>query len=861
MKLRVAALAVLVGFGLQAGAQRLSGNVQPVHYALALTPDIAKATFAGEETIDVMVATPARAITLNSLELKLLAVSVSGPDRSAMPAAVTYDEDRQQATLTFPSELPAGRSSLHISFTGVLNDKLHGFYLSRTKARNYAVTQFESTDARRAFPSFDEPTLKATFDIALTVDAGDTAISNMNVTADKPAEGGRHTVVFATTPRMSTYLVAFLVGDFACSKGKADGVAIRVCSTPDKVKLTKFAVDAAEHYLKYYDSYFGIKYPLPKLDLIGIPDFEAGAMENFGAITYRETELLVDEKDGSETSKKRVAVTVAHEMAHQWFGDLVTMQWWNNLWLNEGFATWMENKAAAAWHPEWHFAEDTADDLNDTLNYDAVRTTRTIRADANTPSEIEEMFDGIAYGKAGAVIGMVENWLGPEVFRQGVHNYLAAHLYANATAEDFWNAQTAQSKKPVDVVMRSFVDRAGVPLLRFADGQPLGIPVTEQRFFLDGEQADDRQANDVSGGWTMPVCLKTAAGQDCRLVNVDTAALAGVAGPLLFANAGQAGYYRVDYSATQLKAIAAVAETGLTGPERLGFVGDRWALMRAGRASVGDFLELALTLTSDRSPQVLATVLDDVDKVRSRIATLAERDRLNGLLRARLAPAYAALGPLGKKETDEQRQVRTILYRELGDSGDAAVLAQARTLTDELFAGQKQTAPDLTDASVELAAANGDQALYEKLLAVSQNAQDPGLASEAMELLTRFRAPELVVRTLLYATSGQVRNQDSWILIAQELQQPETRDLAWSWVQTNWPRVKAQLTVASGGNVVAATGSFCDKTQAAEVEKFFLAHHVEASDRTLEKSLDSIDACVAMKTRQEPELKGWLAGK
>ena len=493
MKLRVAAFAVFAGLGAHAGAQRLSTNVQPQHYTLALTPDIGKATFAGEETIDIVLAAPARAITLNALELKLLSASASGPADKPMPGTVSYDEKREQATLTFPAELPAGRSSLHIAFTGVLNDKLHGFYLSRTKARHYAVTQFESTDARRAFPSFDEPAFKATFDIALTVDQRDTAISNMNVTADKPAGDGRHTLVFATTPRMSTYLVAFLVGDFACSKGKADGIAIRVCSTPDKVKLTKFAVDAAEHYLKYYDSYFGIKYPLPKLDLIGIPDFEAGAMENFGAITYRETELLVDEKDGSENAKKRVAVTVAHEMAHQWFGDLVTMQWWNNLWLNEGFATWMENKAAAAWHPEWHFAEDTAADLNDTLNYDAVRTTRTIRADADTPSEIEEMFDGIAYGKAGAVIGMVENWLGPEVFRQGVHNYLAAHLYANATAEDFWNAQTATSKKPVDVVMRSFVDRPGVPLLRFADSQPLGIPVTEQRFFLDGEQADDRQ--------------------------------------------------------------------------------------------------------------------------------------------------------------------------------------------------------------------------------------------------------------------------------------------------------------------------------------------------------------------------------
>ena len=474
--MKVWILLAVLGSGL-CEAQRLPGNVKPEHYALAIAPDIEAASFTGTETIDVTLLAPAKEITLNAIELKVPSATANG-----QAATITFDEAKEQMTLGFAQALPAGKVSLKLAFSGVLNDKLRGFYLSKTKARNYAVTQFESTDARRAFPSFDEPALKATFDVALTIADTDMAISNSNVIADTPTGQGKHTVVFATTPRMSTYLVAFLVGDFACLKGKADGVPIRVCSTPDKVKLTKFAVDAAEHFLKYYDTYFGIKYPMPKLDLIGIPDFEAGAMENFGAITYRETALLVDEKD-SINAKKRVAVTVAHEMAHQWFGDMVTMQWWDNLWLNEGFATWMENKATNDWQPTWGFPQDVADDLNGTLNYDAVRTTRTIRAKAETPAEISEMFDGIAYGKAGAVIGMVENWVGPEVFRQGVHNYLAAHLYANATAEDFWNAQTAQSKQPVDKMMASFVNKPGVPLVTFADKQATGYPVAQKRFF------------------------------------------------------------------------------------------------------------------------------------------------------------------------------------------------------------------------------------------------------------------------------------------------------------------------------------------------------------------------------------------
>jgi aminopeptidase N len=844
-----------------AHAQRLPTNARPTHYTLAMTPDIKNASFAGTETIDLVLAAPAKSITLNAIELKLLSVSGNG-----QTGDVSYHTPDEQVVLTFPNALPAGSVALKIAFTGVLNDKLRGFYLSRTKTRNYAVTQFEATDARRAFPCFDEPALKATFDVSLTVAAGDTAISNTNIVSDTPAGPaagpGEHTLVFAETPKMSTYLVAFLVGDFACTKGSSDGVPIRVCSTPDKVELTGFALEAAEHFLHYYDTYFGIKYPMPKLDLIGIPDFEAGAMENFGAITYRETALLVDQKDGPIGAKKRVAVTVAHEMAHQWFGDMVTMQWWNNLWLNEGFATWMENKAAGEWHPEWHFEQDVADDLDGTLNYDAVRTTRPIRAEASTPAQISEMFDGIAYGKAGAVIGMVENWIGPDVFRQGVHNYLAAHLFANATAEDFWNAQTAVSKKPVDRVMSSFVTKPGVPLLTFKNREASGFPVAQSRFYLDGASNDERQAEDVSAGWTIPVCVKTTAGTpDCRLLTGDTEAFPVVphAVPFLYANAGDKGYYRTQYSPAETKAITAVAETDLSVPERIGFVGDRWALTRAGKDSVGDYLDLVLALKIDPNSVVLDKLLGTLNTVRTRIATPQEAKQLNAIIQAQFGPIYAGLGADAKGATYDQQQVRSELYGELGNAGDPAVLAHARQVTDNLFAGKPITEPDIVDTSVALAAENGDDALYDRLLTVSQRSPDPSLGSEALSLLTRFRSPILEVRTLEYATSGEVRNQDSWILIAEEISQPETRDLAWAWVQKNWPKVQAQLTTASGADLVSATGSFCTVEQRDQVQSFFTTHKVEAADRTLSKALDSINACIALRQTQEPRLRTWLA--
>src|SRR5262249_15338931 len=345
-------------------------------------------------------------------------------------------------------------AKLHISFTGTLNDKLRGFYLSRSGNRKYAVTQFEPTDARRAFPSFDEPDKKATFDITIVADKGDTAISNSRIESDKPGPGeNKHTIKFATTPKMSTYLVALLVGDFQCVDGSSDGIPIRACAVPGKQELGRFAVEAAQHVLHFYNGYFGITYPYQKLDMIALPDFEAAGMENIGAITCRETHLLIDDKHASVLAHRLVAHVVAHEIAHQWFGDLVTMKWWDNLWLNEGFATWMETKPVAAWKPGWNLGLVDVGNTNETLALDSLRNTRPIRSKADTFDEINEQFDGIAYGKAAAVLRMVESYVGAEVFRQGVNTYLQAHACGNATAEDFWNAITAVSKKPVDKVM------------------------------------------------------------------------------------------------------------------------------------------------------------------------------------------------------------------------------------------------------------------------------------------------------------------------------------------------------------------------------------------------------------------------
>ena len=845
---RVLVVAMFCGAATMAMAQRLPGGVKPEHYTLALTPDLKAATFTGEETIDVVLDAPSTTITLNSIEIKILSVKAAG-----QTGVVSYDPSKEQATFTFPQALPAGKVTIAISYTGILNGELRGFYLSKTAKRNYAVTQFEATDARRAFPSFDEPALKATYDLALTVDKGDTVIANTNIVSDKKAEGGKHTLTFATTPKMSTYLVAFLVGDFKCVKGSSDGVPVRVCATPDKIKLTKYALTATEHFLNYYDTYFGIKYPMPKLDMIALPDFEAGAMENFGAITYRETALLVNSKTGSRDAKKTVDSIVAHEMAHQWFGDMVTMQWWDNLWLNEGFATWMAAKATAAWKPEQHFDQDDAAGLDGTLNIDAQATTRTIRAKAETPSEINEMFDGIAYGKAGAVLGMVENYLGEETFRQGVHNYLAAHMYANATAEDFWGAQTANSKKPVDAIMSSFVTQPGVPLLTFGEQKGDAATFSQRRFFLSGATQGTEQS------WTIPVCVKTTGKPICSVVKPgDVQVTADRNAPFFYADAGNTGYYRANYTADQYAKILSAVETGLTPVERLGLIGDRWALMRAGQGSVGDYLALVAALKQDSNPAVLEDALAKVANVSQRIANDHDRELLNAWVRVQFGPIYAAMGPVKKKESADQMELRGALFATLGAAKDPAVLDEASRVAQETLKGHTVANGNITGNSMTIAAGDGDTAFYERVLNASKNSNDPETKGQMRALLTRFNNPELVKRTLDYAVSGEVRNQDSWVLLSILLQRTETRTQAWEYIQQNWDKVHAQLTTASGTRIVQATGSFCTIKQRDEVAGFFATHKVDAADRALRKSIDAINDCVQLRTTQEPQLASWL---
>ena len=868
MKIHFSASSMRAAFALSAAflwlylasayAQRLPLSVVPEHYTLSLTPDLKAATFSGIETIDVNLTEPANSITLNAAELDFKSVFITA-NGSRQKAVVSLDKDKQQATFTVADSIAAGKATLTISYNGILNNELRGFYLSKTAKRNYAVTQFEATDARRAFPCFDEPAIKATFTVSLTIDAGDTAISNGEIVSDTPGPiAGMHKLKFATTPKMSTYLLAFLVGDFQCTAGESDGVAIRSCATPDKVALTPYSLDVARQVLHYYNSYFGIPYPLKKLDLIALPDFEAGAMENFGAITYRETDLLLDPKTASVGARKEVAIVVAHEMAHQWFGDLVTMQWWDNLWLNEGFATWMETKAVARMHPEWNIEEMVASVVDETLNVDAQPTTRAIRAKADTPDEINQIFDSIAYGKAGAVLLMVENYLGEETFRQGVHNYLAAHQYANATAEDFWNAQTAASHKPVDKIMESLVAQPGEPLLTFGEPVNGSVAVNQKRFYLSPSiQPDPAQK------WMLPICFKTGSGgQQCELfpgVDHTTKAPRG----FFFANAGGKGYYRSAYPPRVYAALMAQVESSLTPAERISLIGDEWAQVRANKAPIGDYLDLAAAVKSDPGAEVVEAALSGIRAASVRIAANAdERAQLAAWIRSTYAPVFAKLPPPADSDSSNTRELRASLFSALGDIGkDPAILAQARQIAAKFLADPSSVEATLGQAALTVAARNGDAALFDALQKVYETSTNPEFQEGALRLLAQFEDPALVQRSLDYAAGGKVRNQDAVIQFAIALQSSENRDQAWKYIQDNWEKVQAQFTTTMGAELVGSTGAFCSTEARASVQGFFAAHKVPSSDVALKHALESIDGCVELRALQEQKLKQWLAAR
>jgi aminopeptidase N len=844
-----------------AAAQRLPDGVVPSHYDLAFDVDLKNARFSGAEVIDVDITRPTKAVVLNAAEIAFRDVEIHSGTQT-QKAKVTLDDVRQMATLTVARELPRGPAQIHITYDALLNDKLRGFYLSTENDRRVAVTQFESTDARRAFPGFDEPAFKATFDIALTIDAGDMAISNGKVVADA-MKGSRHTVTFATTPKMSTYLVAMAVGKFGCVEGAADSTPIRVCGLDGKQEMGRTALEFAQQTLKFYNTYFETKYPFGKLDMLAVPDFAAGAMENTAFIIYRERDLLVDSKDASLGVRKRIAHVVAHEMAHQWFGDLVTMKWWDDIWLNEGFANWMESRPLASIRPDWDIAVDESLDNQAALNLDALKTTHAVHAAVETPAQIDEAFDSITYDKGAAVLRMVENYIGADTFRQGVNAYLKAHAYGNATSDDFWTAMAAASGKPVDRILPSFINQPGAPLLEVSMScinNRGTLDFTQRRFFQDPALAPPRPAE----RWQIPVCVKAASGSGgCDLIadNKQTLSLGNSCPSWAFVNAGAQGYYRTAYSPEMLRGLAPRIQEALSPSERVSLAGDEWAMVRANRHSAAEYLGLLSGFANEHTNGVLEGVSGRLEMIHSYLTTPDTQPRFERFVSALFSPLFQEIGFSSTQvDSDERRALRATLIQTLGVMGnDPSVVSKARDALDRTLRGGGPLDPTLARSIVAVSATHGDAALFDALLAASERSTSGDEKYRYLYALTEFRDPALIDRGLAYSLSGKLRSQDTATFYRQLLANDYARERTWAFIKAHWAELEPKVTIFGGDTTItSALGNFCDASSRDDVAAFFKQHPLPAASRTLAQTIERINNCIALRTSQTQSVTAFL---
>lgn len=864
--MRRSALAVLaVLLAAPAFAWRLPQDVIPSHYTLRFTPDLAAETFAGEETIEVTVKQPTNKVVLNSAEIEFDEVTITSGGET-QKATVALDPTIEFATFTVAKPLAAGPASIHIRYRGILNDKLRGFYISKSERRKYAVTQMEPTDARRAFPSFDEPAFKATYGITIVVDDGDTAISNAKMAKDEPGPiPGKHTITFERTAKMSTYLVAMLVGDWQCSEGGVDGIPIRVCATPEKKDLTKWGVTTAEAELKYFNEYYDFKYPFGKLDIITFPDFEAGAMENAGAITFREAALLLDEKKASAFERKSVATINSHEIAHMWFGDVVTMQWWDDIWLNEGFATWIANKAVHAWKPEWNIRGDEAAATSYSLAVDSMESTRPIRARADSPAEINQLFDGIAYGKTAAVLRMLESYVGEQTFRDGIRAYIKKYAYANARAEDFWSTMTAVTKQPIDKMMPSFVTQAGAPLVHASarcEGDATLLTLRQQQMF-------SRRSRFLEGSpqvWTIPVTVRnldapqTAPRKVLLTKKEETFRVDGCA-PHLFVNYDGRGFYRTAHAAAM---IPSGDLTKILSPsERVALLNDTWALVSIGEVNIAAQLALIDRLRNDRERNVVLAILGQLTTINRDLLTQEQAPAFHKWVTAYLRPMLAELGWTAvPNESDERKQLRAAVIGILGEAGrDEETLRKARELAIAVLDGKTTVDGTLLNPIVTLAAMTGDAELLRKMNAARASAKSPADYYRYLYALTSFEDPALQKEALAAALAPEMRSQDMPHYIGRMFDKPLLRQEAWTFVKDNWDELQKKFTPWGGASLVASTGNFCDAKQREDVQQFFTAHPVAASERSLKQALERIDMCVELRTLQTRNLASWLGSQ
>jgi aminopeptidase N len=841
---------------------QLPRNASPTHYALSIAPDAEHGTFSASVTIALDLRQPGTSITLNAVDLEFASAAISaGPGQAPMAAsAIATNAEQQTVTLTFGRELAPGSYQLQLAYHGKIGTQPAGLfqldYQNGGAKRRALYTQFENSDARRVLPCWDEPNYKATFALELTAPAGQTAISNMPLASASTLPDGRQLLRFATTPRMSTYLLFFSLGEFDRATTRVGATELGVVTQKGKVEQARFALDASAAVLREYNDYFGLPYPLPKLDNVAAPGRSPffGAMENWGAIFSFENAMLLDPAISTQADKEDVFMVAAHEIAHQWFGDLVTMRWWDDLWLNEGFASWMESRTTARLHPEWQTGFGAVESREHAMAQDALSTTHAVVTHIETVEQANQAFDGITYQKGEAVIRMLENYVGEDAWRAGVRNYMRRHAHGNTVSDDLWREIEAAAHKPVRAIAHDFTLQPGVPLIRVQDAVCRNGNTTLT--LVQGEFSKDRP-DKAPLTWQVPVIARTVGHASARAIVSGKRAGMTVpgCGPVLV-NAGQAGYYRTQYAPKAFDQLAGQFAT-LAPIDQLGLLTDSWSLGMAGLYPATRFLDLASRAPLDAAPQVwgmIAQIYADIDEHYA--GTPQRRSVFDQYARARLAPVLARTGwDAAPGEATSVAKLRTELIAALSALGDAATIAEARRRFE---ANDQAAMPAAIKRTVlGVVARHADAATWERLHQMAKAETSALLRTELYLLLGATEDAALAQRALDLALSGEPGATDSAAMISRvAVRHPE---LAFDYAAAHRELVEGKIDVASRSRYFPHLASrSADPAILDKLAAFAKAHLPAGAQGDTTATVAAIAYRIKMRQRSLPQIDAWL---
>ena len=841
----------------------LPAHVRPQHYKIHLEPDLKKFTFKGQAHIDLDIAKPTKEIHLHARDLELHAAQIEGSQEQAH--AIAYDAENERVVLHFEKPL-VGKQVVAIEYEGIINDTLSGFYRSRyqvgSETRYLGTTQFEATDARAAFPCMDEPAAKAAFEFSFTVPEEHVVVSNTQPVQETLEQGKRH-VVFAPTPKMSSYLAAFVIGDLAYIEGKTKkGVRVRVYAVRGKEHLGAFALDVAIRGLEFDEQFFGVPYPLATLDLIALPDFASAAMENWGAITFREASLLLDPQHSSEATKQTTVETIVHELAHMWFGNLVTMQWWTHLWLNESFATWLSYHTTDHLFPEWRvWTQFISSRHLIALHTDSLRTTHPIEVPVYHPREIREVFDvPITYCKGSAIVRMIADYLGDKKFQSGVSHYMKKHSYGNTVTEDLWDALAEASGEDVRNIMKNWTQKPGYPLLTVKKVQK-GILIEQERFFLS--QAEAKKGDPTL--WQVPVSMSVGSEQNIerllltkrkQLIPVDWTKHSWIK-----LNFKSSSFCRVRYDNTLLLGLREAKRTGqLKARDRIGIAADLVALGRSGHIRSDEALATLLWFADEKYYTIWAVVAGGLASLSRILRDTSLHSSMEKLAQKTFVDIVDLVGWKPKKgETELEVLLRSLVLTEAGKYGVREVVIEARKLLDAHAKGSKELPPDIRSAVYQTVARSGSKKEYDLFISLLKKATLQEEQNRLQRAVVCFSEPRLLQQVVTFVFGDHVRDQDRALLaVSLVANNPAATPLLWKYLEAHWQEVVRLGTTSGMGYwsrlIEHLVASITDPTQLKHVERFLVRNMWKGGTRGVAQGVETAKANIVWRKRAVKEL-------